>query len=303
MSGIPMPQARPEGLYIVNMLAQLAGGDAAGGGPAQAMVKVLADKVGGLSSAQAAPAPGPQNPFETGAAPIQAGPEMLAKVMAAAKMKAQEQAPPKPPQMPPSPTTTPPVPPGVEPPPPPAAQDDNYEPSLPSFQGYTIRPSKKETKGEEKHGKLAKKGNNPYYYTRIGVRPGDNAGVAQRLREVRAKAEDPRQARKMTQEEDRILAQYNEDDAFLLSMLPEDIARRMQQYKTGTLVNQMPDRYSERPPGAPENNQGAPLKLPPKSVQKQKIDPAEKTVEQIIDNPPKRNATDPDEKPYNLVTE
>jgi hypothetical protein len=305
VSGIPMPRSRPGamdqlGSDVGNMLAQLPGGSPQGAAVAQ----VLGDKVQGrpgFSSAQAAPAP--RSPFEGGAPPVQAGPmEMLAKVMAAAKLQAQSNAPPKPPQQAPSATVTPPVPPNAPIPPPPAVQDQgNYTPSQPSFQGYTIRPSAKETKGEEKHSgdKALKKENNPYYYTRIGVRPGDNAGVAQRLREVRAKAEDPRQAKKMTPEEDRILAQYNEKDAYLMSMLPEDVARRMQQYRSGTLTTQIPDRYSERPPGAPEGNQGTALKLPPKSVQKMKVDPAEEQVKDIIDNPPPKNATDA-ETPYTL---
>jgi hypothetical protein len=293
VSGIPMPRARPEGLEIGNMLAQLAGSDAGANPQAAAVAKVIQDRVGGMSSAQAAGAPPRPDPFSSGAAPIQAGPEMLMKVLAAAKMKADTERPPMPPQQPPNPNVTPPVPPDVPIPPPPAMREGNYAPSQPSFQGYEVRPSKA-AKGEEKHREqVLKKGNSPYYYTRIGVRPGDNRGVAERLREVRAKAENPRTARKMTEEEDRILAQYNEDDAYLLSMLPADVAKRMQQYRSGNLVNQIPDRYSERPPGVTEES-GAPtpLKLPPKARQK---DPAAKQVEDVIDNPPKRNDTDPDE--------
>lgn len=303
VSGIPLPRPKPLGADVGSMLGQLGGADAQSGPPA-AMVKALENKIGGMSSAQAAPSPPPTSPFDTGAPPIQVSPDMLAKTIAAAKIKAQAERPPVPPQQPPSDTVTPPVPPGQPPAPPPASgEGPSYAPSVPSFQGYELRPSAKETKGEEKHGKVLKKENNPYYYTRIGVRPGDNAGVAQRLREVRAKAENPRTAKKMTQEEDRILAQYNEKDSYLMSMLPEDIQKRMQQYKTGNLVGQIPDRYDDRPPGVTqEAGKPTPLKLPPKSAQKVKVDPAEEQAKDAIDNPPPANGLD-DSGSYTLREE
>jgi hypothetical protein len=120
--------------------------------------------------------------------------------------------------------------------------------------------------------------------------------VAQRLREVREKAGNPRTARKMTEEEDRILAQYNESDAYLMSMLPADVAKRMQEYRSGNLAGQIPDRYDERPPGVTEDaGRPTPLKLPPKSQDK-RVDKAEKLANDRIQNPPKRNDTDKDDE-------
>jgi hypothetical protein len=178
-----------------------------------------------------------------------------------------------------------------------------YTPSQGTFKGYEVRPAKPE-KGAEKHAgenKALKKENSPYYYTRIGVRPGDNAGVAQRLREVRAKAENPKTAKKMTQEEDRILAQYNEKDSYLMSMMPEAIAKRMAEYKSGNLTGQIPDRYEERPPGVtPDMGTPTPLKLPPKTVLKDK---ASAQVQDYIANPPKRNATDAEDVPPSKTEE
>jgi hypothetical protein len=326
--GIPMPQERPIGADVGSMLGALSG---AGGGPPPAMIaKVLGDRVAaangppqppssfgnslfnllgggggdaapqtkpGLSSAVAAPAPTapPSDPFSAGAPPVQAGPQQLMQVMAAAAKAKDAQRPPvqDPTATQPSPNVTPPVPRGVAPPPPPAmAEPETLTPAQPQFKGYEVRPAKP-AKGEEGRGreKALKKENNPYYYTRIGVRPGDNAGVAQRLREVRAKAENPRTARTMTPEEDRILAQYNEKDSYLMSMLPADVAARMQQYKSGQLTGQIPDRYQERPPGVePGSGAPTPLKLPPKSSQTK----AEKLANDAIQNPPKRNATDAD---------
>ena len=80
-----------------------------------------------------------------------------------------------------------------------------------------------------------------------------------------------------------------------MSMLPEDVAKRMQQYKSGQLTGQIPDRYTERPPGV-DAAAGAPtpLKLPPKTTQKK--DAAETKAQDAIQNPPKRNATDKDEE-------
>jgi hypothetical protein len=95
----------------------------------------------------------------------------------------------------------------------------------------------------------------------------------------------------MTPEEDRILAQYNEKDSYLMSMLPADVAKRMAEYRSGQLAGQIPDRYQERPPGvSPSDGAPTPLKLPPKSSQTK----AEKLANQAIQNPPKRNATDAD---------
>lgn len=312
MSGIPMPQSRPEGAPSGSMLPAFIAKVLAGKAQQQAgsreppSIFPYADKwmpgMGGgkpqaepgASSAIAAPTLPPSDPFKSGAPPIQAGPQQLMQVVAAAvRAKAEQQALPKQPPTPPSPNVTPPAPPGRDLPPPPSMQERTLLPSQPSFQGYEVR--KKPEKGEEKHGKALAKDNNPYYYSRIGVRPGDNAGVAQRLREVRKMSEDPKQAKKMTQEDDRILAQYNENDAFLLSMLPEDIARRMAEYKSGTAVGQMPDRYSERPPGVDEEaGRPTPLKLPPKSSGKRKKDEAVEKVEDAVQNPKKLNDTDPD---------
>jgi hypothetical protein len=325
MAGTPMPQPRPMGADVAGMLGTL--NDGGGGPPPPSMVaKVLENKMNespkppgvfpygavdaiaslftgnpnkpGLSSATAAPSPPPSDPFKTGAPPIQAGPQQLMQVVAAAaKAKDQQSRPPvqAPEATQPSPNVTPPVPRGMPPPPPPSVIQAEPEPTIqpvqPQFRGYEVRPPKP-AKGEQKTKEHAlKKENSMYYYTRIGVRPGDNAGVAQRLREVRAKAENPRTARNMTPEEDRILAQYNEKDSYLMSMLPADVAKRMAEYRSGQLAGQIPDRYQERPPGVePGSGAPTPLKLPPKSSQTK----AEKLANQAIQNPPKRNATDAD---------
>jgi hypothetical protein len=250
-----------------------------------------------LSSAVAAPAP-PKDPFASGAAPVQAGPEQLIPALVAqAKAKAEQSKPPvqAPAATQPSPNVTPPVPPGVPIPPPPSQRPQEYTPSQPSFKGYEVRPPPPK-KGEEKdRTKPLKKDNSLYYYSRIGVQQDDNRAVAERIRELREKAGNPKTAKNITPEEDRILTQYSDfakrggQSGMLKSMEPADVAKRMEEYRSGNLTTQMPDRYSERPPGV-DGGGPAQLKLPANK----KKDKAEDEVAKVIDNPPKRNATDPD---------
>lgn len=295
-SGAPPknPNAPPSsfGGSAGDMLAGLIGGG--GGAPPKDPSKPS------MSSAVAAPAP-PNDPFAGGAAPIQAGPEQLMKVMAEAqRAKAEQSRPPvqAPESTRPSPNVTPPVPPGVPIPPPPSARPPEYTPSQPTFKGYEVRP-REPKKGEEKdRTKALKKDNSLYYYSRIGAQQDDNSAVAQVIRKLREKAADPKTAKNMTQEEDRILTQYSDFSKRgsnyapnLGSMEPDDVAIRMNAYRNGG-AGQIPDRYSERPEGAPASNTMPNLKLPPSK----KKDPAADTVAKIIDNPPNRNATDPDRK-------
>jgi hypothetical protein len=187
------------------------------------------------------------------------------------------------------------VPPGVPIPPPPSAQQ--YTPSQPTFKGYEVRP-REPKKGEEKDKtKALKKDNNLYYYSRIGAQQDDNSAVAQIVRKLREKVADPKEAKTITPEEDRILTQYSDFakrgsnySPNLASMEPEAVAERMRAYKSGGAA-QIPERYSERPPGVEGGGDPAQLKLPPK-----RKDAAVVKAEDYIDNPPPRNATDPDKK-------
>ena len=319
----PPPAAPPTGIQArreaKNAEIKAAREAAAKGASAE---KMVADTIAGekpqakpgMSSVAAAPAPPqsaaivppPEDQWGKDAVPFQPDPRQLIPVITAA-IKAKSEAAKPPVQDPastrPSPTVTEPVPPGTTPPVPPGVKgNQDYTPSQPSFQGYEIIPPKAK-KGEEGHKqKVGEKGNSLYYYTRIGVLPGDNSGVAQRIREIRAKASNPRTATKMTPEEDRILAQYADsatkkgDPSLLMSMEPEAISKRMELYKLGQGGSQIPDRYQERPPGVeePENpNAPVPLKLPPKAQEK-KLDKAEKLANDAIQNP-KPKATDPDD--------
>jgi hypothetical protein len=276
-----------------------------GQAPPNAVAKVLEERMQqspqsrpGFSSAAAAPAPA-QAPdvWGKGATPIPLDPRQLMPLVAAGvKAKAEQAQPPvqAPESKVPSPTVTKPVPPGETPPPPPSA--DGYRPSQPSFRGYEPIPPKP-AKGDPKSKvKVGDKSNSLYYYTRIGVLPGDNAGVAQRLREIRAKASNPRTATKMTEEEDRILAQYADaaikkgDDALLMSMEPAAVAKRMEEYRGGRAGGAIPGRYQDRPPGVEAPAGGpVPLKLPPKAQEK-RLDAAEKKANQAIQNPPEKTA-------------
>jgi hypothetical protein len=332
----PMPRGRPEAAgprpepagptgdpgqlnRMANALVTTLGGLLSGGGGASAprdpnappssfggsAGNLLAGLLGGggsapkdpskpsFSSAVAAPAPPQADPFTSGAPPIQASPQQLAQVMAGAqRAKDEQKQPAQAPQATQAPATvTPPVPPGRDLPPPPA-----YQPSLPTFKGYEVRP-REPKKGEEKdRTKALQKDNNLYYYSRIGAQQDDNAAVAKRVRELREKASNPKTAKNITPEEDRIITQYSDFAKRgtnyapnLASMEPEAVAERMRGYKAGG-ATQIPERYSERPPGVEGGGDPARLKLPPKGK-----DPAVVKAEDYIDNPKKRNDTDKDD--------
>jgi len=317
----PMPMGRPEGAgprppvygdpgQLNKMISSVLGAIVGGGGGSTRLGRgneppsTFPYLSGSNSSAMAKPTPEalpPKptgDPFSGGASPIQAGPEQLAQIMAGAqRAKAEQEKPPvqAPEATRPSPNVTPPVPPGVPIPPPPSAQQ--YIPSQPTFKGYEVRP-REPKKGEEKDKtKALKKDNNLYYYSRIGAQQDDNSAVAQIVRKLREKVADPKEAKTITPEEDRILTQYSDFakrgsnySPNLASMEPEAVAERMRAYKSGGAA-QIPERYSERPPGVEGGGDPAQLKLPPK-----RKDAAVVKAEDYIDNPPPRNATDPDKK-------
>jgi hypothetical protein len=178
----------------------------------------------------------------------------------------------KPPVQDPKSTTTPPP---------------TYTPSRPTFRGYEVTPPKPEkgagSRTQAQRVNTTPKGNSNYWYSRIGVHPGDNAGVAQKLREIRAKASNPRTAPSMTVEEDRILAQYGDaatgkagNPGYLMSMDPAAVAKRMEQYRSGVPTTGMPPRATDRPPSSsvnpnlyiPPTAPATPTKDPPKSTSK-----------------------------------